>query len=275
VHLEERKLFSSLDLPGNPQDYVGQTFYCCERGVNPGYFTPWDSCGGQWTPRGPSYTGTVANLPAAANVRIGTRAVIDELAPGGLTRPPAAGTKMRRLKLICGVQPDGVTPVWLPDGKQVLFQLGGTTSGPSIADWTAPAGTSIIGEVGLIPANLLANANSKLWWDAQVGRHTTATATADAILALGTSGTAGTALSDVTTLAASVSVIGWLLGSMWVKTATAEDCTITNTPQGKANVAAQATLAIDLTALQTLQFAVANAANLDIFNVRSLTIGVC
>lgn len=276
MHLEERKLFSSLDLPAYPQDYVGHTFYCAERGSAVGYYTPWDPVGGEWQPRGPSYVGALSGLPAAANVRLGTRAIIDEAAPGGLTRPPAAGVKMNRLRLVCAYLPDGTTKAWRPEGDQILYKIGGNVANPACANFTSVAATGIIAEVGTLPANLFAVNGLELYVRATGGRSTTAAGTATFAMLLGpTPGTAGTTTLASGLSAANVNAVVWIEGSVWARTSGSQFTTLTLTPEGaSANIASQMSLTQDMTVAQTIQFAFSGATVGDIFNIPSFEIGI-
>lgn len=271
--LDDRKLHSSLELPSNPQDFYGIPFLVAERGTD--YFVPWDAVGNSWQPRGPCYVGSVSGLPSASNCAIGAKAIVDVAAPGGLTRAPSSGVKMRRLALVVDYQRDGTTKAWKPDGAQTLWVGGGTGANPVGADWIATAGTSIVAEIGQIPAGLLAVADLELFWRIAVGRKTTAVGTADVLLAIGpTPGTVGTGIDAVAALTANVAAIAWLEGSLWSRNSSSSYCTYSNSPQSKANSAASTAVGNDLTAAQTLQVVLNSATAGDIFNVSSFTIGV-
>lgn len=272
--IADRRIGSSMELPSHPEVFDGVTVLCAERGVD--YFTPWTSCGGQWIAQGPSYVGVWSGVPAASKVRIGCRVIVDETAPAGLTRAPAAGVKMNRLELECRYLPDGATKAWRPRGDQLLFQLGGAPGNPAIAAFTAVAAAGIIGEFGQIPAGLLNQPGMELYARAMIGRGATAAGTASISMTLTpTPGVAGTAFAAIAALTANANAIGWIEGSMFVRTSASQGCTYTLTPNGVGTTAATgAPMTQDLTVAQTLALAFSSGTIGDIFTGLAVSVGV-
>lgn len=270
-----RKLQSSSELPTYPQDFKGVTFQVLERGLTADAYTPWTSSGGAWSPLGPSYVGSLSGLPSATWMALGARAIIDQPAPGGLTRAPAQGAKMNRLKLIVALLADGATKVWRPDGAQTLFNLAGVPGSPAGANFTATGATGIITEFGQLPIGLLSVAGTELYFRLLVGRGATAAGTADVALTIGpTPGTIGTTIAVCPALTANANAVGWIEGSLFVGDTTHQAATYTLTPGAKGNVSASVATTLNLAVAQTLQVSISSASTNDIFNVIAGTVGI-